>query len=335
MIYASGNRSLQQIPKQHNAHVLAYTLHKMDFEQMEMRVASCGSYKRPRTEKMDKMFNRIAHSPAFSFENVAASVHEAWLNANPEKHDAHVKAYHQDFLNQLLRIYGHHWMTPRNQLHADPTLVGVDTASSQDSSSFWKVYGKDNLFSNSPAQTSGIENSTATSFKDIDTMLAKLAALDISNEALTADPKTSNSYLSLRMLNPRPKYPSNITIDFSRFRQYQTGKTQMLDSMTDILFGYARAMDEDKDRATELRNAELTDGMRRGSLEVFGGYTGGGKSQMYYIDEATWIPTWIQNPVTKDSTTDQTYKKRKHIPNNQEAQKDRKAKLLAKNKFFK
>lgn len=329
MKYDSGNFPVfQQIPKQHNAHVLAYTLYKMDFEQMEMRVASCGSYTQPSTEKMDKMFNRITRSPTFSFEHVAASVHEAWLKDNPEKHDAHVKAYHQDFLNQLMSIYNRHRMM-RYQLHADPTLVGVDTASSQDSSSFWKVYGKDNLFSNSPAQTSGVDNSTAISFKDmVDSIDAKLAALGISNEALTADPKTSNSYLSLRMLKPRPKSPSNITIDFSRFRQYQTGKTQLLDSMTNILFGYARAMDEDKDRPTELRNAELTEGMHRGSLEVFGGYT---KSQMYYTDESTWM----QTPVTQDSTTDQTYKKRKHIPNNQEAQKDRKAKLLAKNKFFK
>lgn len=333
MKYDSGNFPVfQQIPKQHNAHVLAYILHKMDFEQMEMRVASCGSYLRSRTEKMDKMFNRIAHSPTFSFENVAASVHEAWIKASPEKHDAHVKAYQQDFLNQLLRIYRHQWMTPRNQLHADPTLVGVDTASSQDSSSFWYEYGKDNLFSSSPAQTSGVDNSTAVSFKDmVDSIEAKLAALGISDEALTADPKTSNSYLSLRMLKQRPKSPSNITIDFSRFRQYQTGKTQLFESITDVLFAYSRAMDEDKDRATELRNAELTGGVRLGSLDVFGVYTGGGKSQMYYTEESTWM----QTQVTQDSTTDQTYKKRKHIPNNQEAQKDRKAKLLAKNKFFK
>lgn len=84
--------SFQIYPK-HDAHVLAYILHKIDFEQMEMRVASYDSYKRPRTEKMDSMFKRIAYSPTFSFESVAASVHEAWIKDNPEKHDAHVKAY--------------------------------------------------------------------------------------------------------------------------------------------------------------------------------------------------------------------------------------------------
>lgn len=139
MKYDSGNSpSFQQIPKQHNAHVLAYTLHKLDFEQMEMRVASFGSYKRPRTDKMDSMFKRIAHSPTFSFERVAASVHEDWLKANPEKHDAHVKAYNQDFINQLLSIYKRHRMM-RDQFHIQPLDIPVQdwAPMSKEQSDLW------------------------------------------------------------------------------------------------------------------------------------------------------------------------------------------------------
>lgn len=106
--------------------------------------------------------------------------------------------------------------------------------------------------------------------------------------------------------------------------------THLTGSGTDMA-GYSKTSDAEINRATDLRKTELTGGLRRGTMEVFGGYAGAGKSHLYYMDERSWI----QKPVTQDTNTDQTYKKRKHIPNNQEAQKDRKAKLLAKNKFFK
>lgn len=351
MKYDSGNSpSFQQIPKQHNAHVLAYTLHRMDFEQMEMRVASFGSYKRPRTEKMDIITNRIAHSTAFSFEQVAASAHEAWTKANPEKHDAHVKAYNQDFINQLLSIYKRHRMM-RDQFHANPITVGVDLDYGQDHSSFWKVYDKDNLFSSPPAQptqTSGVAKQVSSSFRELtDSIDNKLTELGIDREEfITADYKTSNSYLSFKMLKPRPKSPVFIPvfIDLSNY-QRQGGKTDLIDAMREAFLGthitgsgtdmagYNKTSDAEINRPVEFCKAETTGGMRRGNLEPFVVYnTAEGKTNIWwYVDESHYV----SQPVTKDSGTDQTYKKRKHIPNNQEAQKDRKAKLLAKNKFFK
>ena len=72
-------------------------------------------------------------------------------------------------------------------------------------------------------------------------------------------------------------------------------------------------------------NIKVHDSFCIDRANVYGGYYT--RSSLYYIYEL--------EPVVKETNADQTYKKRKHIPNNQEEQKARKAKLLAKNKFFK
>lgn len=84
-----------------------------------------------------------------------------------------------------------------------------------------------------------------------------------------------------------------------------------------------------------IREQQILDsnlgGVHRHQL-VFAGYaTSNIVHSGFYVDALPYMHNSIED---LDSNTDQTYKKRKHIPNNQEAQNDRKAKLLAKNKFF-
>ena len=61
-------------------------------------------------------------------------------------------------------------------------------------------------------------------------------------------------------------------------------------------------------------------------------------TKFWYFDEATYIPTARYECTDELSSakldTAQSYKKPKQIPNNVHSKQEQKAKLLAKNKFF-
>lgn len=247
------------------------------------------------------------------------------------KHDAHVQAYNKDFLSQLLNTYKQHWML-RDMLHTNLSTVGVDPASSKDSSSFWYEYGKDNFFHTTPTKTSEVAKLVSSSFRELtDSIDTKLTELGISLDIINADCKTSNSYMYLSRLKARPKspeliYPSNFTMSRSTI-------------------GDMRAADLEKNDSPTLRNNSLdsdttiSDALRRSikfaqQLPMFS-VSNVKVHDSFCIDRASVYCSTIPYTEDKDTKLNQTYKKRKHIPNNQEEQKARKAKLLAKNKFFK
>lgn len=247
------------------------------------------------------------------------------------KHDAHVQAYNKDFLSQLLNTYKQHWML-RDMLHTNISTVGVDPASSKDSSSFWYEYGKDNFFHTTPTKTSEVEKTSISSFHELtESIDSKLAYLGISREVyINADCKTSNSYMYLSRLKTRPKSPELI---------YPSNFTMSRSTIGDML-----AADLEKNDSPTLRNTSLygnttvSSALKRSikfaqQLPMFS-VSNVRVHDSFCIDSANVYCSTIPYTEDKDTKLDQTYKKRKHIPNNQEEQKARKAKLLAKNKFF-